>query len=255
MASRNQNREYSGQICPRTLSGRSAPDGPAEAQVDEHAGEILHRRDGGRAQRPAPPEHGALAPRDQIDQHGAHAAAQQHRPVCPAAPKQLQPAVAQSAGGEHTAVFEYFHMASPPWRSMSPEGGIQSAFFARLAQKTLDRSRRDCYSIKADNKVGALWAASPGREGGPRSIKPAPVWEICVFYARGCVLHPCFFVLGAIAPDATNGGVFVSQLQTIRSTKRSAIRKSASSALTALSWASCPRPLRWRSPRGRTSTS
>lgn len=65
--------------------------------------------------------------------------------------------------------------------------------FARPAQKTLDRSRRDCYSIKADNKVGALWAASPGRKGGPRSIKPAPVWELCVFYARGCVLHPCFF--------------------------------------------------------------
>ena len=70
------------------------PDVPAEAQVDEHAGEILHRRDGSRAQRPAPPEHGALAPRDQIDQHGAHAAAQQHRPVRPAAPEQLQPAVA-----------------------------------------------------------------------------------------------------------------------------------------------------------------
>ena len=127
--------------------------------------------------------------------------------------------------------------------------------FAHRVQKTLDRSRWDCYSIKADNKVGALWAASPGRKGGPRSIKPAPVWEVCVFYARGCVLHPCFFVPGATAPDATNGGVFVSQLQTIRSTKRSAIRKSASSALTALSWASCPRPLRWRSPRGRTSTS
>ena len=60
-----------------------------------------------------------------------------------------------------------------------------------------------------------------------------------MFYARGCVLHPCFFVPGATAPDATNGGVFVSQLQTIRSMKRSAIRKSASSALTALSWASC----------------
>ncbi len=33
--------------------------------------------------------------------------------------------------------------------------------FALLVQKTLDRSRRDCYSIKADNKVGILWAPHP----------------------------------------------------------------------------------------------
>lgn len=76
MESPNQNREYSGADLPEDVERPVCvvPDVPAETQVDEHAGEILHRRDGGRAQRPAPPEHGALAPCDQIDQHGAHAA-------------------------------------------------------------------------------------------------------------------------------------------------------------------------------------
>ena len=50
----------------------------------------------------------------------------------------------------------------------------------------LDRPRGDCYSIKADNKVGVLWTASPGRKGGPRSIKPAPHGD-CMCFMRADV--------------------------------------------------------------------